>query len=306
MEGLPVLWVLVTVLGMIAVFVYCKRPYYACCPHGSLPAVPPPDERLLAGKMLTLSDGRQCYMTGPATDAKAVVIACHDVYGLTSGRTREVCDELARRLEGVLVLLPDFFNDSWPKHKPLAGTWTVARYMITRLSMRWNAVEPVFRDDILPLARRAMKPDGAGGNDDENARGRIALVGFCWGGWCNMRACAAFPDAFSAVVGFHPSPTLCYAHGNAMSPFFSKSRCPLLYCAASNDSPFVKEGGLVQRTLASECDELVSSQSRFRTFSRMRHGWVSRGDVQDTAVAEDVRIALDLADSFLREHLFVS
>lgn len=244
-------------------------------------------------------------MTGPARGAKSVIIACHDVYGVTSGRTREVCDELAARLDGALVLLPDFFNDNWPKHKPLAGAWSVPRYMATRLLTHWSSVEPVFRQDLLPLAQRAMESECAGSGDGTGAgdRGPIALVGFCWGGWCNMRACAAFPDVFSAAVGFHPSPTLCYVHGNAMAPLVAKCRCPLLYCAASNDSPLVKEGGLVQRTLESECGKIVSGRSVFKTFDRMRHGWVSRGDVQDTAVAEDVRGAMDMAVTFLREHL---
>ena len=228
----------------LAAILYHTRP---CCPCGSVPAVE--DTSPLRGQMITLG-GRQCYVSGTRSGATAVVIVCHDIYGLMSGRTRLICDELAARLDGTLVILPDFFNDrcdrsesgsratarpappparlkpclpsrppsafrtpSWPADKPMEGTWAVLRYMTPRLHRRWAGLEPFFAHTLLPFARAAMTPAAAG---------RIALVGFCWGSWCNLRACAAFPDAFCAAVGFHPSPVLCYLHGDALCPLLAK------------------------------------------------------------------------------------
>ena len=261
------------------------------------------------GEVIALADGTRCYAVGPRRGAGAVVIVAHDIYGPASGRTFGICDKLSERLGsehgGALVLLPFLFDDAWPSERPMLGAWPKLRYLFGRaLFRRWRQIEPAFRCALLPLARRALGSSSSAGSASSSSA-RIALVGFCWGGWCNLRACAAFPGAFRGAVGFHPSPQLCWLHGDALAPLVRRARAtPVCFLPGWNDPRLVKEGGLVQRTLSEAEPAAPSGASVFRTFARMAHGWVNRGDVAaDARVREDVRLAMDIAVGFLRERL---
>ena len=181
------------------------------------------DSRALLGKQMTLPGEIpvSCYVTGPQSDCDAVIIVTHDIFGPLSGRTREICDELASMMgPRTLVLLPYLFADGWPADKqvkdPEVGSGPnldtikfLLLFLLPRLfNTRWNGnVEPKFRLTLLPFARKALAKSKEGENTSLE---RIALCGFCWGGWCNLRACASFPSTFRAAVGFHPSPMLCW------------------------------------------------------------------------------------------------
>ena len=77
-----------------------------------------------------------------------------------------------------------------------------------------------------------------------------------------------------------------------------KVRCPMLMAAAGNDPENVKEGGAVSDILMMRFPTSV-----IRSFPAQQHGWVSRGDVTDDAVASGVRDAMQLCRDFFVAHV---
>ena len=85
-----------------------------CCPPTSIGVRIADASYVLKGKWETWTptDGKngasiRTYVVGNKT-TKTIVVA-HDIFGPTSGRLVEICDELARDLN-VRVVMPDFFH----------------------------------------------------------------------------------------------------------------------------------------------------------------------------------------------------
>ncbi|EOD03831.1 hypothetical protein EMIHUDRAFT_460887 [Emiliania huxleyi CCMP1516] len=104
-------------------------------------------------------------------------------------------------------------------------------------------------------------------------------------------------ESLRVGVGAHPSlkneRSCGFGSDEALA---ARVRTPLLLLSAGNDPPNVQPGGAVARALA-------ASGGHARAFPTMDHGWVTRGDVDDGAVAAEVERALEETLAFLREHV---
>jgi dienelactone hydrolase len=276
-----------------------------CCPPGSI------DAALsfgiaAGGRVVKLRNGREsgrplpCYVAGPLSGAHRAILVGHDIFGPLSGRTKLICDALAAKLPGTLVLMPYFFDD-----RPIAGFFSRMRHLFVRLLFtRWHHVRPGV-EAALRYAMAAMEQDAtrsaplAGDGGDSPAPRRIGLVGFCWGGWFVLKTLAAFPHLVACSVAFHGSPQLCWLHCERINPMARAVRCPTMWLAGWNDPGLTKKGGALESVLL----EHSGTDHSFVSFS-MRHGWVNRGNMSDEKVAQEVRRALyGLAMPFLSKHL---
>lgn len=124
-------------------------------------------------------------------DKAGVVIVIQEVYGLTDW-LRGVADQLAK--EGFIALVPDLVSGLGPNG---GGTESVAS-----------------RDDVVKLVRGITAEDA---NRRLNAvrdwavklpagNGKIATIGFCWGGERSFGYAAAQPALNGAVVYYGTSP----------------------------------------------------------------------------------------------------
>jgi carboxymethylenebutenolidase len=124
-------------------------------------------------------------------DKAGVVIVIQEVFGLTDW-LRSVADQLAK--EGFIAVAPDMVSGYGPNG---GGTDSVAS-----------------RDDVVALVRK-ITPDEA--NRRLNAvrdwaekipagNGRVATVGFCWGGGVSFAYAGAWPGLAAAVVYYGTSP----------------------------------------------------------------------------------------------------
>jgi carboxymethylenebutenolidase len=120
-----------------------------------------------------------------------VVLLIHEVYGL-SDWLRGVADQLAR--EGFIAVAPDLISGLGPNG---GGTDSVAS-----------------RDDVVKLVR-AVTPEDATARLNAvreyaihlpAANGKIATLGFCWGGGRSFAYAAAQPDLNGAVVYYGTPP----------------------------------------------------------------------------------------------------
>lgn len=174
----------------------------ASAPHD--PALPPAAEQAKAALESSPRHGEYVdvpYAGGPKlktwisyperSDKAGVVIVIQEVFGLTDW-LRAVADQLAR--EGFIAVAPDMVSGFGPNG---GGTDSVAS-----------------RDDVVALVRK-ITPEEA--DRRLNAvrdwavkipagNGRVATVGFCWGGARSFAYAGARPDLAAAVVYYGTSP----------------------------------------------------------------------------------------------------
>merc|ERR1719433_648067 len=81
----------------------------ACCPAGSEPLLIMADYQP-AGEMVVVGGDLPCYVARPSRPSHSAVIMFSDMFGIHTGRHKQMCDLLAS--EGFLVLCPDFFKDA--------------------------------------------------------------------------------------------------------------------------------------------------------------------------------------------------
>jgi carboxymethylenebutenolidase len=126
-------------------------------------------------------------------DKAAVVLVIHEVYGLTDW-IRAVADRLAA--DGFIAIAPDMLTGRGP-----GGGGT------EKFASRDDAVRAV--RELTP-ARVAAALDAASGYGKSlpAASGKIATIGFCWGGGQSFFAATSRPDLDAAVVYYGTSPEL--------------------------------------------------------------------------------------------------
>ncbi len=124
-------------------------------------------------------------------DKAPVVIVIHEIYGLTDW-IRSVADRLAA--DGFIAVAPDLLSGLGPGG---GGTEKFAS-----------------RDDVVKAVRGLQARDVAAALDAVGrygkglpaAKGKIATVGFCWGGGQSFHYATAQPDLDAAVVYYGSSP----------------------------------------------------------------------------------------------------
>ena len=269
----------------------------ACCPPGSHGYLSPAADYVERGTVETLGD-LEVYVVAPPPPAsdddeapppplpQRLLIVGYDIFGFNSGRTRQICDELASR--GYLVMLPDFFRgggangDVW---MPFA----IPSMISTIKSTAWSRV---CADISTALTRAAaMTSTSAAAPLD------VGFLGFCWGGWAAARATGApeflhenHPDInIVAAALVHPSlraERMC-GTGLTESEIVNAVSCPTLLLASSNEPASVKEDGT--STLAIKANYPAT---KAKTYPAMSHGWVPRGDLSNVAVQRDANDAM--------------
>lgn len=246
----------------------CKDPGSAdesCCPSGSWPALQPPDDYTPRGREEHLGDLPIYYVGTPGPKA---VIVLPEVFGW-AGRLKGICDTLAD--EGFFVVMPDCHRGETALGQPNTAEWIAKTPYGT-------VVGPDIGRLIDWLTSQGATSVGA--------------MGFCWGVWALAKASAS-GIPLKCGVGAHPSTRLeSVAFGGDELEMMRQVQMPILLMPAGNDSPDIKEGGAVAEAARAKGGSV-------REFSRMQHGWVSRGDLGDPAVKADVEAAMALAAAHL-------
>jgi len=247
-----------------------------CCPSGSEPDFQ--TNYTPKGQIENL-DGLPIYTIGQGE--KAIIFA-YDIYGFDSGRTKQMCDELAEA--GYFVILPDFFRDDGWKSSDMEGFFGFLRLLrrFKRNVGNWDTKGcDDFQKRIYPyLERKGVK--------------KIGMLGTCWGSYYVWKASAE--GRISAGANFHPSLRLKKQTPVEMA---RELKCPQLMLLGKNDPENHKEGS----EAAKVCKEKFGEISEFKTFPEMKHGWVVRGDIKNANIERDAKIAMDTAIEFFRKTL---
>ena len=249
-------------------------------------------------------NGIPCYESLPSGSQKVpAVLVFSDIFGWRSGRTRQICDEIAEKA-GVQVLLPNFFHEDGSNDaEPLSGcsaVWFIAKrilyYSWSSKHNSWWAfsmypffwtrtkhVEPMMREKLLPhLTGSYPRP--------------IGVLGFCWGGWMAFHS-ASLPE-IQCAVAMHPSVNMEKFHGGSSVDVYNAMSCPTMCLAAGDDPEEVKPSGTLSQALSQR-----GLASFLQEYPDMKHGWVPRGSSSDPGIAAAVTKAVHQSVQFLVQHL---
>jgi carboxymethylenebutenolidase len=208
-------------------------------------------------------------------DKAPVVIVIHEIFGL-SDWVRGVADQLAK--EGFIAIAPDLLSGRGPNG---GGSEELGSQGSTQ------AIRNVSPEDtvaILDAVRAyALKIP--------SANGKVATIGFCWGGGTSFRYALAQPALDAAVSYYGPMPTEPDEYANA--------KAPILGLYGGNDNR-------VNANLDAAKAELEKKKVTFEThvFDGAGHGFLRQQAASDQAPGNPkaTQEAWPLTLEFLRKY----
>lgn len=207
-------------------------------------------------------------------DKAGVVIVIHEIYGL-SDWLRGVADQLAK--EGFIAVAPDLISGMGPNG---GGTSSVAS-----------------RDDLVALIR-GLTPEQTRERLDAvrdyarkipAANGKIATMGFCWGGAKSFAYAVSEPTLDGAVVYYGTSPE---------AADLAKIKAPVLGLYGADDARVNTTVGPAE----TEMKKLGKSYEP-HLFEGAGHGFLRAQDDREGANLKATQAAWPLTLSFLRDRL---
>lgn len=207
-------------------------------------------------------------------DKAPTVILIHEVFGLTDWM-RSVADRLAA--EGFIVIAPDMLTGKGPDGKGTDGF--ASRDDVVK------AVRDIQTDDVMRMVeavRTYVKTIPA-------ATGKIATVGFCWGGGQSFSYAATQPDLGAAVVYYGTSPQVSE---------LKNIRAPVLGLYGEDDAR-------VTSTVQPAAQAMKAMGKTFVThiFKGAGHGFLRAQDERNGANMEASRKAWPITIEFLKKNL---
>lgn len=212
-------------------------------------------------------------------DKAGVVLVVHDIRGM-SDWIRAVGDQLAQ--DGFIAVVPDFLSGKGPDG---GGTKSLG-----------SEVGQTIRK--LAEAEVQQRLDAAKGYATQlaAANGKVAVLGFCWGGTQSFGYALAQPELHAAIVfyGNVPCSTATAAPGERIAAI----KAPVLGLYGANDA---RINATLPPTIAAMMQH--DKPYEFHTFEGAGHGFTSRQDGANGANLSATQHAWPLVLTFLRRHL---
>ena len=211
----------------------------------------------------------------PETKGKSgVVLVVHEIFGL-SDWIRGVSDRLAA--DGFIAVAPDLISGLGPGG---GGTDSVAS-----------------RDDVVGLVRK-LTPDESAARiaavrawaaTIPSANGKLANLGFCWGGGRSFATAATSPPPQAAVVFYGQAPD---------SVQILQVRAPVLAHYGGNDARITATVDATKATLAK-----LGRTYEPHVYDGAGHGFLRQQDTPDGANLKAAQTAWPRTIEFLRKYL---
>lgn len=269
-----------------------------CCPGQSEGFLPQDPSYKARGTMVDIGGGLNAYVVGSSN--KRSVVMFHDIFGMHSGRHKQIADELAAR--GFLVVMPDFFQtqggglfgrEAGRMYGNSFGTFM--KFMGALISGKMKGFQ---REHPWKGCCEASWGKVASYLENRGCAS-IGLLSFCWGAYPAVHAAADGGAAVGAAVFFHPS-------FDRTAALFGENQEELVKSMAAStrvrvystgmESKAWKPGGQAEQW-ATEADGEVKWELVGQT-----HGFMTRGDMRgDLALAKDVQRMLEEAIEWLKQ-----
>jgi len=246
---------------------------HCCCPPKSLPKYD--FESSNKGTVSKIGDA-DVYTVG---DSPKVLIFLYDIYGLSGGRTKQVCDQISSF--GYTVVLPDILKgNAWKESVP------VGPELYKWLSeIKYQPIEDYLLNTLIP-------------NLKNNGKTAFAVAGTCFGSWVGLKVLGNSKD-IKCGISFHPSYKVEEMQGGKVEDIAVKVKQPHLIVPAQNDPDNVKNGGEIVKIL----EQSSGNKVEVAEMNDVQHGFFVRGDLKDEVVFKRVEQSLTLTKEFLGKYL---
>ncbi len=207
-------------------------------------------------------------------DKVPVVIVIHEVYGLTDW-IRSVADQLAA--DGFIAVAPDLLSGRGPGK---GGTQSIGS--------RDDVVKAV-RELSVPNVAQMLNAVGDYATKLPSATGKLATLGFCWGGAQSFTYATMKPDLGAAVVYYGSSPE---------QEALEKVSAPVLGLYGEDDAR-------VNTTVGPAAEKMKALWKPFvtHTYKGAGHGFLRAQDDRSGANLEAARQAWPATLEFLQKYL---
>ena len=136
------------------------------------------------------------------------LIFIHDIFGLSTGMNKQLCDVLASRMSNMIVIAPNFFpngllfGDDPLKERVSSGMEFLPKILYSLCTCKllsfvknhgsWEAVSPILIGVMKFI------------NEKYNVE-QFSILGLCWGSYIGFKACNLMPDKIISNISCHPS-----------------------------------------------------------------------------------------------------
>lgn len=200
-------------------------------------------------------------------NGKKTIIYSYDIHGFSSGRTKQICDFFAKR--GYNVIMADYFRGATPDNTNLK---------FNSKQYTWSSIKSDLEEKVFPYL-------------EQKSINEFVMIGSCFGGWVTLEASRVSQKVIGSVT-YHPGTSSIKGLNN----LGDELHAPLLVLASRHENPIVKKGGLLETQMKKKF-----SDTDFKTYEDMDHGFVSRGDISIIKVREAVEDALQRSLDFLEK-----
>jgi len=272
-----------------------------CCPGQSAGFLPQDINYNCRGKMENIN-GFQAYVVGKGS--KAVVMG-HDIFGLHTGRLKQIADEIASR--GFLVVVPDFFevkNGGLCGRKEL-GFGTVRAILEIVWALVSGGMKSYMREHPWDPYCKRVWTAGLAPWLKEQSCSSVGFMSFCWGAYVAMHIAALNSDPalpVAANVMYHPSFATVAAifNENQEATVKAAAKVPTKVYSTSMEPKSWQPDGRVRKWMCGANNSAVIEWHQ----QKQMHGFMTRGDMKgNLQLAEDVQRCLDGGIAFLQRHL---
>jgi dienelactone hydrolase len=250
------------------------------------------------------------------TKNQPVVVMIHDIFGPNSGRHRQLADEWAKRIEGVVVLVdcyqgqglvpePTSEDSQQPPRRMLGFNLFTAKTLWKYASGGATAFlkEYPFDTDLLPLLKNQVLPFLINKYQVET----FGMVGFSWGSWVVMKACAhpEIAKYISCACHFHPSiqSTETIWGGDDLH-LCRKVSCPQYFLVTTSEPKEWWPSGEAQDTLQKNRN-IPYASVEFNISPTEIHGFMTRGStiLDKESTVTEIERGVKTSTTFLLKYL---
>lgn len=215
---------------------------------------------------LLASDGHQlkAYCAQPVGEPRGTVVVLQEIFGVNS-HIQSVADRFAR--EGYVALAPTLFDRIEPDFQTgyTPADMQRAKKLMEKMS---------FDDAISDLAAAAQSPLGPG---------KVAVVGYCWGGTLAWLAATRLPG-LSCAVSYYGRLVVDFLH--------ERPRCPVLFHFGDKD-----------KSIPSSNVKKIQTAHPEQTYHRYPAGHGFNCDQRADFDAASSALAMERTLAFLQQHL---
>ena len=209
-----------------------------------------------------------------------------DIWGVDSGTTREVADDVSRETGTVVVVVDPWEADAWPAAwgPPMGGLLgSNVLWFIPWMRRHFNAER---KAHVVAAVHSFLESNGAE---------KWAWYGFCGG--CLVGAAFAKDPRNRGSVAIHPAfNAFALAGGPSLQQAIGAMKGAMLVMPAKND-------GDTARVAAPEALRAAGFECRVRPFDEEMHGFVPRGDVNNPTTAKNRKLAIEETSAFVKSVL---